>query len=79
MLSLAVIDEKHAKPGTKVTLLWGEEGGGTSKPTVERHKQIKIRRRSDRCRTATRRARRIGRSKRGCATDRPAATGTDPK
>jgi glycine cleavage system aminomethyltransferase T len=43
MLSLAVIDEKHAKPGTKVTLLWGEEGGGTSKPTVERHKQIKIR------------------------------------
>ena len=26
MLSLAVIDEKHAKPGTKVTLVWGEEG-----------------------------------------------------
>ena len=43
MLSLAVIDAKHAKPGTKVTLVWGEDGGGTTKPTVERHKQIKIR------------------------------------
>ena len=43
MLSLAVIDAKHAKPGTKVTLVWGEEDGGTSKPTVERHKQAKIR------------------------------------
>ncbi len=43
MLSLAVVDAKYAKPGTKVTLIWGEEGGGTSKPTVERHKQVKIR------------------------------------
>jgi glycine cleavage system aminomethyltransferase T len=43
MLSLAILDAKHAKPGTKVTLVWGEEGGGTSKPTVERHKQVKIR------------------------------------
>ena len=40
MLSLAIVDAKHAKPGTKVTLVWGEEGGGTTKPTVERHKQI---------------------------------------
>jgi vanillate/3-O-methylgallate O-demethylase len=43
MLSLAVVDVKHAKPGTKVTLYWGEEDGGTTKPTVERHKQSKIR------------------------------------
>ncbi|HZF31485.1 MAG TPA: aminomethyl transferase family protein, partial [Gammaproteobacteria bacterium] len=43
MLSLAIVDAKYAKPGTKVTLVWGEEGGGTSKPTVERHKQAKIR------------------------------------
>ena len=26
-----------------VALLWGEESGGTKKPTVERHKQIEIR------------------------------------
>ena len=25
------------------TLVWGEEGGGTKKPTVERHKQIELR------------------------------------
>jgi hypothetical protein len=29
--------------GTAVTLVWGEEGGGSSKPTTERHKQIEIR------------------------------------
>ena len=43
MLSLAVVDAKHAKPGTQLTLFWGEEDGGTTKPTVERHKQSKIR------------------------------------
>jgi vanillate/3-O-methylgallate O-demethylase len=43
MLSLAVLDAKHAKPGTQVTLVWGEDHGGSSKPTVERHKQVKIR------------------------------------
>jgi vanillate/3-O-methylgallate O-demethylase len=43
MLSLAVVDAKYAKPGTEVALYWGEEDGGTSKPTVERHKQSKIR------------------------------------
>ena len=37
MLSLACIDVKHAKPGTKVSVVWGEDGGGTKKPTVERH------------------------------------------
>jgi hypothetical protein len=29
--------------GTQVTLIWGEESGGSSKPTVERHTQIEIR------------------------------------
>jgi vanillate/3-O-methylgallate O-demethylase len=29
--------------GTELTLLWGEEGGGTKKPTVERHKQLEVR------------------------------------
>src|SRR5688572_9528212 len=43
MLSLAMMDLDHAEVGTKVTVLWGEEGGGSSKPTVERHKQIEIR------------------------------------
>jgi glycine cleavage system aminomethyltransferase T len=43
MLSLAMIDPAHAQPGTEVTLVWGEEGGGTSKPTVERHKQVQVR------------------------------------
>jgi vanillate/3-O-methylgallate O-demethylase len=43
MLSLAIVDAKLAKPGTQVTVVWGEEDGGTTKPTVERHKQAKIR------------------------------------
>ncbi len=43
MLTLAVVDAGHAAPGTEVTLVWGEEGGGTSKPTVEPHVQREIR------------------------------------
>jgi len=43
MLTLAVLDAGYAKPGSEVTLVWGEEGGGTSKPTVERHVQREIR------------------------------------
>jgi glycine cleavage system aminomethyltransferase T len=43
MLTLAVLDADHAEPGTEVTFVWGEENGGTRKPTVERHKQIEIR------------------------------------
>jgi syringate O-demethylase len=42
-LTLAMIDTAHAKPGTAVTFVWGEEGGGSSKPTVERHVQTQIR------------------------------------
>jgi glycine cleavage system aminomethyltransferase T len=43
MLTLAVVDAVHAAPGAEVTLVWGEEGGGTSKPTVEPHVQREIR------------------------------------
>jgi len=43
MLSLGIIDNEHAEVGTKVTLVWGEDGGGTMKPTVERHKQLEVR------------------------------------
>jgi syringate O-demethylase len=43
MLTLAVLDADHAEPGTEVGFVWGEEKGGTRKPTVERHKQIEIR------------------------------------
>jgi vanillate/3-O-methylgallate O-demethylase len=43
LLTLAVIDEEHAEPGTEVAFVWGEEGGGTAKPTVERHVQTAIR------------------------------------
>ena len=42
MLSLAILDEQHAKPGTKVKLVWGEKDGGSSKPAVERHVQTEI-------------------------------------
>ncbi len=43
MLTLAVMDEEYAKPGTEVTFVWGEEDGGSSKPTVELHAQTEIR------------------------------------
>lgn len=41
-LALAMVDAEFAKPGTEVTLLWGEPNGGTSKPTVEPHVQTQI-------------------------------------
>ena len=42
-LSLGIMNNEQAAPGTEVTLVWGEEGRGTTKPTVERHKQAEIR------------------------------------
>lgn len=42
MLTLAMVDEEYATPGTEVDFIWGEPDGGTSKPTVERHRQITI-------------------------------------
>jgi syringate O-demethylase len=43
MLTLAVLDAQHAEPGTEVMLVWGEEDGGSAKPTVERHVQTELR------------------------------------
>lgn len=42
MLSLGTVDP-DVQIGDEVTLVWGEENGGTKKTTVERHKQIGIR------------------------------------
>lgn len=42
MLSLAMVDV-GIELGTEVTLVWGEEGGGSAKPVVERHVQAEIR------------------------------------
>jgi vanillate/3-O-methylgallate O-demethylase len=41
-LSLAMVDV-DVEFGTEVTLVWGEEDGGSSKPVVERHVQAEIR------------------------------------
>jgi vanillate/3-O-methylgallate O-demethylase len=43
MISLAIVDNEISEPGTSVTLVWGEKGGRSSKPTVERHVQTNIR------------------------------------
>jgi len=43
VISLAVLDVDHSATGTKVTVVWGEEARGSSKPTVERHVQAEIR------------------------------------
>jgi len=43
MLTLAILDAEHATPGTEVTLVWGEEDGGTAKTTVEPHVQTELR------------------------------------
>jgi vanillate/3-O-methylgallate O-demethylase len=42
MLSLAIVDDE-VEVGTEVVLVWGEEGGGSAKPVVERHVQTEIR------------------------------------
>jgi vanillate/3-O-methylgallate O-demethylase len=41
-LSLAIVDA-DVELGTEVTLVWGEEGRGSTKPVVERHVQAEIR------------------------------------
>ena len=43
MLTLAVLNKAYAEPGTEVTFVCGEEGGGSTKPTVESHAQDEIR------------------------------------
>jgi vanillate/3-O-methylgallate O-demethylase len=42
MLSLGVVDP-DIEIGTELSLVWGEENGGSGKTTVERHKQTEIR------------------------------------
>jgi vanillate/3-O-methylgallate O-demethylase len=42
-LSLGIVNNEQAAPGTEVTIVWGEDGRGTTKPTVERHKQAELR------------------------------------
>jgi vanillate/3-O-methylgallate O-demethylase len=42
MLSLAIVDV-DVEIGTEVTLVWGEEDGGSAKPVVERHEQTELR------------------------------------
>jgi vanillate/3-O-methylgallate O-demethylase len=42
MLSLAIVDQ-DVELGNEVTLIWGEEGGGSPRPVVERHAQVEIR------------------------------------
>ena len=41
-LSLGVVDT-DVELGNEVVLVWGEEGGGSSKPVVEPHVQVEIR------------------------------------
>ena len=41
-LSLGVVDG-DVNMGDVLTLIWGEENGGTKKPTVERHRQCEVR------------------------------------
>ena len=41
-LSLGIVDP-NINVGDVLTLVWGEEGGGTKKTTVERHKQYEVR------------------------------------
>ena len=41
-LSLGAVDV-DVELGTEVVLVWGEEGGGSTKPVVERHRQAEIR------------------------------------
>jgi vanillate/3-O-methylgallate O-demethylase len=41
-LSLGVVDA-NIREGDVLTLVWGEENGGTKKPTVERHRQCEVR------------------------------------
>jgi vanillate/3-O-methylgallate O-demethylase len=41
-LSLGIVDP-NIEVGEELTLVWGEENGGTKKTTVEKHKQLEVR------------------------------------
>ena len=42
-ISLAILPEADAATGSEVSVVWGEPDGGTSKPMVERHRQVNMR------------------------------------
>ena len=42
MLSLAVVEPEYAKPGTRVSVTWGEPDGGAKSPWLEPHRQMEI-------------------------------------
>jgi syringate O-demethylase len=42
MLTLAIVENAYAHPGTELTFVWGEPTR-TAKPTVESHRQVEIR------------------------------------
>ncbi len=43
VFSLAMVDAEYAVDGAEYVLTWGEQNGGSSKPTVERHEQTSVR------------------------------------
>jgi glycine cleavage system aminomethyltransferase T len=43
MLTLAMLDNKHARAGEEVTFVWGEQPGSGYRPVVESHTQVEIR------------------------------------
>ncbi len=70
MLSLAIVDQ-DVPIGAEVTLIWGEEGGGSPRPVVERHRQAEIRATVSHCPYAE--VARTGYAE-GWRTESPAAT-----
>ena len=62
MLTLAVLDAEYAEPGTEVTFVWGEEDGGTTKPTVEPTSRPRSARSCARSRTSKQCGRRMRRA-----------------
>src|SRR5947208_5375917 len=54
MLSLGILENEYSAAGTEVTLVWGEEGGGSAKPTVEATSKLKFGPLSGLCPTASR-------------------------
>jgi len=42
MLSLAIVEPQYAKPGTRVSVTWGEPDGGAKSPWLDPHRQMEI-------------------------------------
>ena len=42
-VSISIVDEKFAAEGTELVLIWGEPDGGSNRPAVERHRQMRVR------------------------------------